>query len=608
MTFDARHRDRRAVLPSPTSRRLREPDQRGRPLAPARGAGVRRRDEGLDRHDLARRRVTLATCRAAPAPSAGPDPILLVLDRTATSSPTPSVRLEAAADNAAATEPTVAPAGFATVHARRPRPTACSRRRSSLPTASRVGLLPGGALRAARRSSSLRASPGRSAAAGLIVMLIGVVALALGGSGQPAARCAGWPPTPPSITHASPGRRIAYDGPPDELGSLGRTRSTRCSTASSAPTPTSAVSSPTRATSCALPSRSCAATSSCCAAASCARDDAAESLAMIEAESSRMTRLLDELLSLARLEGASHEFQPLDVRTMLDEGAARARKLGDRRHSPSTCPSGAWINGDPDLLDQALVNVLRNAVAHTRDGGHITLSCSATPATGHRCRVTDDGPGIPQADLDRIFDRFYRAQAARARRQRGRRTRAGDREAGSSTCTAARCRPRTSRRPARASPSRCRGSSPQPGRSARVRVRSDDPSSDRLRPRSTRTSPSRFVKSLRVEVLEQRDRVLAAHAERVAQLGRRRSLRALDADTRSQPLARPRMAPAEKCSSLVTRTTRPSPASRPRTLRATPTSAPVAAASSATDGRLEPGVVQQREQSLRRRSARRPAR
>ena len=132
---------------------------------------------------------------------------------------------------------------------------------------------------------------------------------------------------------------------------------------------------------------------------------------MIDAESTRMTRLLDELLSLARLEGSVRDFQPLDVATMLDEGAARARKLGNRTISVS-CECGVWIKGDPDLLDQAIVNVLRNAVAHTTDGGHIKLSCSATP-THAMLSVTDDGPGISQADLDRIFDRFYRAHGPR---------------------------------------------------------------------------------------------------------------------------------------------------------------------------------------------------
>ena len=132
---------------------------------------------------------------------------------------------------------------------------------------------------------------------------------------------------------------------------------------------------------------------------------------MIEAESLRMSRLLDELLSLARLEGAGHTFQPLEVRTLMDETAARARALGNRTFTV-VGPSGLWVQGNPDLLDQALLNVMRNAIAHTKDGGHIALSCSAL-GEYVRIAVTDDGPGIPPGELARIFDRFFRTMGPR---------------------------------------------------------------------------------------------------------------------------------------------------------------------------------------------------
>ena len=132
---------------------------------------------------------------------------------------------------------------------------------------------------------------------------------------------------------------------------------------------------------------------------------------MIEAEALRMSKLLDELLSLARLEGTAHVFQPLDVRTMLDELAARSRALGERTIEVSG-ECDLWVSGDPDLLDQALLNVMRNALAHTKPGGHIWLSCQADPLEVG-ITVTDDGPGIAQAELDRIFDRFYRAPGPR---------------------------------------------------------------------------------------------------------------------------------------------------------------------------------------------------
>ncbi len=139
--------------------------------------------------------------------------------------------------------------------------------------------------------------------------------------------------------------------------------------------------------------------------------DALQGLEMIDSESERMSRLLDELLALARLESHVHTFQPLEVRTILDEGAGRVRALGDRTVTVEG-RAGLWTEGDPDLLDQALLNVLKNAFSHTADGGTIALSCEADDQQVY-LRVTDDGPGIPHDELERIFDRFYRAQGPR---------------------------------------------------------------------------------------------------------------------------------------------------------------------------------------------------
>ena len=339
--------------------------------------------------------------------AAGPDPILLVVTASHRPLVNSTVRLEDAAGNVAAKAPTTAPADFADVHI-----GGVQYRVLSAPITDfsgvRVGLFQA-ALSTQNSQLTAAGVAGSLAVAGLIVMLLGVV-LSLW-----AARASLLPlhlmaDDAATITHAAPGRRIAYDGPPDELGSLAASLNAmldRLERAYADQRRFVADASHELRTPVAIIRGNV----ELLQGGKLTPDDAEESLSMMEAESLRMTRLLDELLSLARLESAVHEFQPLDVSILLQEGAARAHKLGDRVITTS-CASNLWVNGDPDLLDQALVNVLRNAVAHTKDGGHITLSCSAT-STHAMLSVTDDGPGIPQADLNRIFDRFYRAQGPR---------------------------------------------------------------------------------------------------------------------------------------------------------------------------------------------------
>jgi signal transduction histidine kinase len=137
-----------------------------------------------------------------------------------------------------------------------------------------------------------------------------------------------------------------------------------------------------------------------------------EEIALISDEVARMGRLVNDLLALARLESAAPgNRQPLDVSALLQEAAARGRGLGKRAMTVKPAP-GLWVSGDPDQLMQALLNLVGNAVAHTADGGVITL---AAQARGDRARITvsDDGPGIRREDLPRVFDRFYRVQGPR---------------------------------------------------------------------------------------------------------------------------------------------------------------------------------------------------
>jgi signal transduction histidine kinase len=133
-----------------------------------------------------------------------------------------------------------------------------------------------------------------------------------------------------------------------------------------------------------------------------------ETLDLAIDELHRMGNVLQDLLSLARIEGgAPPPFGALDLGEVVEEAVIRGQDLAPRRFSFNHAgPLPVW--GNRDLLLQALLNLVSNAVGHTQDGGRISVNCRAD-AQKASVEVMDDGPGIPQDDLERVFDRFYRS-------------------------------------------------------------------------------------------------------------------------------------------------------------------------------------------------------
>ena len=140
-------------------------------------------------------------------------------------------------------------------------------------------------------------------------------------------------------------------------------------------------------------------------------------LGVVEQETRRMEHIVGDLLDLARLEGGGsvlrREF--VDIGALFGRVAARHdRELTERDIGLSSrVDAAARVVGDPDRLEQALQNLAANALRHTPDGGKITLS--AEPAD-QRVRITvrDSGPGVAPEHLPSIFERFYKADVARA--------------------------------------------------------------------------------------------------------------------------------------------------------------------------------------------------
>jgi len=136
---------------------------------------------------------------------------------------------------------------------------------------------------------------------------------------------------------------------------------------------------------------------------------------LVRAEIARVSRLVDDLLLLAKAEQTQFlRLQPIDLPVYVKELWDGMSLIADRRFELGPVPAGI-LRADPDRLAQALRNLLRNAAEHTQPGGTIELGTRECPDGRVQIWVDDDGPGIAPAERDRVFNRFHRADVARAR-------------------------------------------------------------------------------------------------------------------------------------------------------------------------------------------------
>jgi two-component system, OmpR family, phosphate regulon sensor histidine kinase PhoR len=146
-------------------------------------------------------------------------------------------------------------------------------------------------------------------------------------------------------------------------------------------------------------------------------------LEIIRDHAARLARLTDDLLKLARIEAGKLEIEFSSVGlTELIEGCAETTLLKASRKQISleiNIPPGLpAVRGDASLLRDVLQNLLDNAIQYTPAGGRIQVNARAG-AREAVVTVTDTGIGIPLADQERIFERFYRVDAARSREAGG---------------------------------------------------------------------------------------------------------------------------------------------------------------------------------------------
>ena len=150
-------------------------------------------------------------------------------------------------------------------------------------------------------------------------------------------------------------------------------------------------------------------------------DDEQRFLSTIAREAERLGRLANDLLTLQRIEGATGELpiRQVDLRLATDRAATMLEPLLEDREVTLTINGRApLVLGDVDRLQQVVLNLVDNASRMVGVGGHVVVELTAE---GDRSvlSVMDDGPGIPEADLPRLFDRFYRADTSRTRASGG---------------------------------------------------------------------------------------------------------------------------------------------------------------------------------------------
>ena len=132
-----------------------------------------------------------------------------------------------------------------------------------------------------------------------------------------------------------------------------------------------------------------------------------ELLTDVRAQIEEMTTLVGDLVELARDEPISPTVEPVELAEMVDHAVARVRRRAplvqfDVRTDPW------WLVGEPSALERAITNLLDNAAKWSPDGGTVTVRLQEGTLT-----VIDEGSGIAEEDLPRVFDRFYRSTESR---------------------------------------------------------------------------------------------------------------------------------------------------------------------------------------------------
>ena len=144
-------------------------------------------------------------------------------------------------------------------------------------------------------------------------------------------------------------------------------------------------------------------------------------------ETDRMIRMINDLLNLSRMDNGKNSMQleyinfnelvnfVLDRFDMMMNSQDQKKKYTIRREFTKR---ELWVEVDTDKMMQVIDNIMNNAIKYSPDGGTITVRLMETH-NNIALSIQDQGLGIPKKDLQKVFDRFYRVDKARARKQGG---------------------------------------------------------------------------------------------------------------------------------------------------------------------------------------------
>jgi two-component system OmpR family sensor kinase len=153
-----------------------------------------------------------------------------------------------------------------------------------------------------------------------------------------------------------------------------------------------------------------------------APEDYRESLAIVQDETRRLSRLVDDLLNLARADGGTRplDFEDLYLNDVVESCCQAVKPLASRKGISLTpdCPVEVAFRGDARLLDRMVSSLLDNAIRYTPEGGEVRVTLEAGNPHA-RLVVSDNGIGIPEEHASRVFDRFYRVDKSRSRAEGG---------------------------------------------------------------------------------------------------------------------------------------------------------------------------------------------